>query len=332
MKDTLKTLLSAYGATGRENKVASVIESLIKDYVDETRYDALGNLIAVKHGKGGKRVMLAAHMDHIGFIVTDIDEKGFLRVHNVGGINKAVSLNRHVVFENGVDGIVAFENEGFDAGDRKMTSLFIDIGAANKAEAENRVSIGDVAVYAPDIFDLGNDMVAGPAMDNRMGCAIVVETLKALPADCPNEVVAVFTVQEEVGLRGAKAAAYDVNPDYGIALDVTLCGDTPKGPKISVSAGKGPCVKVIDSSLICSPKMVRIMEAAADRANVKYQREVLTAGGTDAAAIQLTRGGITSGVLSVACRYVHSACEAVSISDMEGGAKLLVSLLMDETL
>jgi endoglucanase len=200
--------------------------------------------------------------------------------------------------------------------------MFIDIGAASREEAEKMVSPGDVAVYAPDFFDLGADMLAGPAMDNRVGCAVLIGMLKALK-ERNNEVVAVFTTQEEVGLRGATAAAYDVNPDLGIALDVTLTGDTPNGAKVAMKVGEGPCVKIMDRSLVCSPKVVSLMEEAAERVGVKYQREVLTAGGTDAGAIQLTRGGVHAGVLSIACRYVHSACEAVSISDIEGGVRLL---------
>ena len=324
MRDILKKLLAAYGATGREENVANVIAEMIKPYVDEMRIDALGNLVAVRHGEG-KKLMFAAHMDHIGFVVTDIDENGFLRVFSVGGINKLNSINRHVVFANGVHGVISNENENVMDNIRDVTKMFIDIGAKNREEAAAKIKLGDVAVYAPDFFDLGDDMMAGPAMDNRVGCAVLVGMLMNVK-ERNNELIAVFTTQEEVGLRGARAAAYDADPDYGIALDVTLCGDTPKGPKIAVKAGEGPTVKIMDSSLICSPKMVRIMEDAAERNGIKYQREVLTAGGTDASAIQLTRGGVHAGVVSIACRYVHSACEAVSVSDVEGGVKLLTAI------
>lgn len=324
MKETLKKLLGAYGATGREENVAGVIAEMIRPYVDEMRIDALGNLIAVRRG-AGRKLMFAAHMDHIGFVVTDIDENGFLRVFNVGGINKLNSINRHVVFANGVNGVISNETENVAENLRDVTHMFIDIGAHSREEAAGKVKLGDVAVYSPDFFELGDDLMAGPAMDNRAGCCVLVGVLRALK-ERNNEVVAVFTTQEEVGLRGARAAAYDVDPDYGIALDVTLCGDTPKGPKIAVKAGEGPTVKIMDSSLICSPTVVRLMEDAAERAGVKYQREVLTAGGTDAAAIQLTRGGVPAGVLSIPCRYVHSACETISISDIENGVKLLAEL------
>lgn len=240
---------------------------MVAPYVDEMKVDALGNLITIKHGKGGKRVMLAAHMDHIGFVVTDIDDKGFLRVHNVGGIRRAWSLNRHVVFENGMHGVISSEERDVSPTDTTMLKLFIDIGAANREQAMEKVQIGDVAVYAPDVVDMG-DYIASPAQDNRAGCAIVVETLKKLPKEMDNEVVAVFTTQEEVGLRGATAAAYSVNPDIGIALDVTLCGDTPKGPRIAVKAGEGIAIKVLDNSLICkSCPGAKLEEVAQKKSN-----------------------------------------------------------------
>lgn len=324
MKELLKKLLSVYGPTGREENVAAVIREIVAPYVDETRIDALGNLICTRHG-AGKKLMFAAHMDHIGFVVTDIDEKGFLRVFNVGGINWHNSLNRHVVFGNGVSGIMTIETQDYKDHIWDPNHMFIDIGASSKAEAEKLVSLGDVAVYAPDFFDLGVDMIAGPAMDNRVGCALLIGLLKAMK-EKNNEVVAVFTTQEEVGLRGATAAAYDVNPDIGIALDITITGDTPNSvPKVAMKAGEGPCVKIMDRSVVCSPKVVSLMEEAAERAGVKYQREVLTMGGTDAGGIQLTRAGVHVGVLSIACRYAHSACEAVSVADIEAGVQLLAA-------
>ena len=328
MRETLKRLLNAYGATGHEEAVREVIREMVEPWVDSIEVDALGNLICVKKG-AGRRVMLAAHMDQIGFVVSEIDEKGFLRVFNVGGIRSIVSLNRHVVFENGVHGVVSYEQEGFKPGENSMRPLFIDIGAKDRADAERKVQIGDVAVYVPDVFEMGDDLMGSPAMDNRVGCAVLIDTLRRLK-DCPNEVGAVFTVQEEVGLRGAVAAAYGIDPEMGIALDVTMSGDTPKGPRIAVSVGNGPCIKVLDNSVICSPKVVALMETAAEREGIAAQREVLTGGGTDAGAMQKTRAGVPCGVLSVACRYVHSACEVISIADAQNGAKLLAGLLNSE--
>ena len=327
MKETLFTLLNTYGGSGREDAVRETIAELARPYCDEMRTDALGNLICVRAGKeGGRRVMVAAHMDHIGFVVLDADEHGFLRVHNAGGISKRASLNRHVVFANGVHGVVSNETERFSADDNKMSDLFIDIGAKDRADALSMVALGDVAVYAPDAFEMANGMIAAPAVDDRVGCAIALEAMKEL-GECENEVAFVFTVQEELGLRGARAAAYGVDPQIGVALDVTLSGDTPKGPKIAVKAGEGPCVKVRDSSLVCSPRVVKGLEEAAQRVGVKTQREVLSAGGNDAGAMQGARAGVLAGTISIACRYVHSACETVSLADCEGAKKMLVEFL-----
>ncbi len=323
MRNTLRTLTTTYGGVGHEGTTAEVIRKMVEPYVDTIETDALGNLICTKHGTGeGKKVMLAAHMDHIGFIVTHFEETGFLRVHTVGGVRPATATNRHVVFENGVQGLISNEDKNWD---NTIGKMYIDIGAKNKEEAKKMVSLGDVAVCAPHVIDMG-DYISGPAMDNRAGCAIVVEALKLLK-NPKSEVVAVFTVQEEVGIRGARAAAYSVNPDVGIALDVTMCGDTPNGFVIDCVLGKGVAIKVMDSSLICTPSVVRALEGAAIREEIPYQLEVLTAGGTDASAMNTTRGGIPAGVLSIPCRYVHSPVETVSVSDCEAAAKLLAVVL-----
>ncbi len=334
MKNTLKTISTAYGPSGREDCVANIIRAIVAPYVDETKIDAMGNLIAVKHGKeGGKRIMLAAHMDHIGFVVTHIDEKGFARIYNAGGISKTNSTFRRVVFENGVNGIVAAEPESPAAAmmprnDRLLTDMYIDLGVSTKAEAEKLISVGDFAVYAPEFFELGGDLVAGTALDDRAGCTIVAETLKRL-GDTKNEIIAVFTVQEEVGLRGAQAAAYDVQPDIGIALDVTPAGDTPKEDRFNVKLGDGIAVKIMDKSVICHPAVVRALENAAKKSGAKYQREVLIAGGTDTAAMQRSRGGVPCGALSIPSRYIHSACEVVSMGDLESGVQVLCAFLSE---
>ena len=320
IKNTLRAVCEAFGPTGHETRVARVIEDMVKDYADEIRYDALGNLIATRRGKG-QRIMLAAHMDQIGFVVTAVDENGFLRIHPLGGIARNVTLGRRVVFENGVEGVIYFEqtSEG-GSFDVDMTRMFIDIGASTREEALARVQVGDAATYAPGVVDMGARM-ASPAMDNRAGCAVLIELLRDV--DTENELVCVFSTQEEVGLRGARAAAYDVNPDVGVALDVTPTRDTPKAVRHSVVLGAGPTVKIMDSSLICNPQVVKRMREAAERAGVSYQPEVLTAGGTDGAAMQLTRGGVPAGVISIPCRYVHTPVETVQISDVEGAVKLL---------
>ena len=326
MKNTLIELLKVYGATGREQKISKAIESMIKPYVDEIKVDAMGNLIAIKKGKGkGRTAMVAAHMDQIGFVVSDIDEKGFLRVANVGGIRRSNSINRRVVFEDGMSGILSMEAQDPDHDERNMLKLFVDIGAKDRAAAEKRVQRGDVCVYAPDVFEMGN-AVCGPALDDRAGCALLVEALKRLKGN-KGDVVAVFTTQEEVGCRGARAAAYGIMPDVAVALDVTLSGDTPKGPQFSMALGKGAAVKIIDGGLIATPSVVNEMEALCEKHKIKYQREVLTGGTTDAMVMNQTGAGIPAGAISVACRYVHSATEMVDMDDMEDAAKLLTAYL-----
>ena len=232
-----------------------------RPFCDQMHTDALGNLICVRRAAAEpkRRVMVAAHMDHIGFVVLDADKHGFLRVHNAGGVSKRASINRRVVFENGVNGVISNETESFSSDDGKMSNLFIDIGATDRENALSLVNLGDVAVYAPDAFELANGLISAPAMDDRVGCAIALKAMQALGA-CENEVAFVFSVQEELGLRGARTAAYAVDPDIGVALDVTLSGDTPKGQKIAVGVGKGPCIKVRDSSLVCSPRVVAGLE------------------------------------------------------------------------
>lgn len=327
MYELIKQLVNLYGATGREHGVADAIEAMVRGCVDTVTRDAMGNLICEKRGTAanGKRIMLSAHMDHIGFIVVAVEKEGFLRVMPVGGIGLAVSRTRHISFENGVQGVIVQEpvREGETPA---MKHMFIDVGAADEAEALSMVSIGDVAVYANDCFRLGAHRVAAPAMDDRVACALLVSVLKDLP-ETRDTVIAVFSTQEEVGCRGAKTAAFAVEPDVGIALDVTANGDTPETKLPAVKLGDGVAVKVMDRGSISNPELVQELLAAGERAGVKTQREVLPFGGTDAGAMQLSRGGVRVGTLSIPCRYVHSACETIDLRDVEAAKALLLEYL-----
>jgi len=321
MLDTLKKMLSVYGPTGHESAVAEAVKSMVENCADSVRTDALGNLIVEKKGKpNGKTIMFSAHMDHIALVVTDVEEEGFLRVTNAGGIGLPMTKGHHVVFGNGVHGVVMSQPvKGEEAG---MQHLFVDIGAENKADALIMVQLGDACVYAPDAFELGKNRIASPAMDDRCACALLVELLLSL--DQPeNTVVAVFSTQEEVGTRGASVAAYAVNPDLGVGIDVTCWGDTPEVKLPAVKLGQGAAVKFMDRSMIASPVVRDALIAAAERAGAAYQREVLPFGGTDGAAIQHARGGIPAGTLSIPCRYVHSACEVIDMRDMESALAIL---------
>lgn len=321
MRDTLKTMLAAFGPTGQEGAVAAEITKLLSGKADSMKTDAMGNLIVEKKGQpGGKTIMLSAHMDHIALIVTDIEDTGYLRVTNVGGVSLDMTKTRHVVFGNGVEGVVVCQpTKGETAG---LQHLFVDIGAEDKADAETKVHLGDVCVYAPDCFPLGEHRMASPAMDDRCACALLCELMMQVEAPL-NTIVAVFSTQEEVGLRGATTAAYQVNPDLGVGLDVTAWGDTPETTLPAVKLGAGAAIKFMDRSMVATPCVRDALIAAAQRANAPYQREVLPFGGTDGAAIQHTRGGVPAGTLSIPCRYVHSACEVIDLRDLDSALAIL---------
>ena len=326
-KTMLKNILTAFGPSGREEKVSAVLEGFVKPYADEVYNDAMGNLIALKRGTSGKKVMLAAHMDQIGFIVVAIDERGFLRIANVGGINPVGSVSREVVFENGVRGVISRDIK--DVKDVTMAKLYVDIGCSGREEAEKKVSIGDICVYVTNFVEMGEKLSSG-ALDDRIACAALVEVMKNQKSE--HDVYCVFTVQEEVGLRGAGAAAYAIEPDLGIAVDVTGTGDVPECEAMDVSLGKGPTVKVMDSSVIV-PVVVRdFMEKAAEKAGVVYQREVLRAGGTDTAAIQRSKNGVFAGCVSIPTRYIHSPVETCDMRDVDGSVKLICACLAEKEL
>jgi tetrahedral aminopeptidase len=204
-----------------------------------------------------------------------------------------------------------------------MERLFIDVGAVNREECP--VKVGDIAVFDRPFLDLGDRLVS-KAMDDRISVAVQMEVLRRLE-DTPHEIHFVFSVQEEVGLRGATTAAFGADPDLGISVDVTLTGDTPKGVKMEVGLGKGPAVKVRDGRMLSDPRVVRLMVETAERAGLPYQLEVLEGGTTDAAAIQLTRAGVPVGCVSIPCRYVHSPSEMVDYRDVENAVNLLVEIL-----
>jgi len=332
IKETLRNILAIPGTSGSEQAVGQYLSELVKPFADDVTTDALGSVIAVKHGApGGKRVMLSAHMDQIGYVVTDVDDDGFLRVAAIGGVGVYMGYGHQVVFDNGVVG-VAHLSPRKDGGKFALEDVFIDIGAAGKAEALARVQPGQTASVRLPMVELGadGDRCSAPTMDDRAACAVLVEILRAV-AESParyHTVIGVFTTQEEVGLRGATAAAYAQHPDEGIALDVTLCPDTPEADmKIAVSLGNGPAVKIMDAASISSPPVRDGLFAAAKRAGVAVQREVLPWGGTDAGAIQAQHGGIPAGTLSIPCRYVHSPVEMVSAKDMEGCVAVMLEYL-----
>lgn len=319
MQETLKKVTQAFGVSGNEDEIREVITTEIKKYVDEIKVDAMGNLIAIKKGKK-KKIMLAAHMDEIGIIATFIDGKGFIRFSNIGGVYPQNALTHRVKFQNGTIGFINVEEKLEDYKNLKLSKMYIDIGCKNKEEAQKLVKIGDAATFTGD-FVVQGDCAVSKAMDNRSGCAVLIELIKSQPKT-DNEIYYVFTTQEEVGLRGAKTAAFGIVPDCAIAIDVTLTGDTPECQNREVKLGMGPAVKVKDSSYIAHPQIRRMLEDLAAGNGIPYTLELLDRGGSDPGAIQTSGIGVPCGGISIACRYVHSTVEMVSLEDLNNCVKL----------
>jgi endoglucanase len=325
MIDTIRTLVEAYGPSGHESQIREMILDLIEDLADDISVDAMGNIIAWKHAESldAARVMISSHMDEIGVMVTHVDEEGFLRFTNIGGVYTVTLVGQRVVFADGTIGSIYVENRDNSSTVPGMDQLYIDVSDGQNKKP--RVKVGDAAGFQRLMEVRGRQLIA-KSMDDRISCAIQIEIMRQLE-NSPNEIAFVFSVQEEVGLRGAQTAAYAVDPHIGIAIDVTRTGDTPKAAPMAVSLGKGPAIKVKDGRMLASPEVIDLMEKAARRASVPYQREILTGGTTDAAAMQLVRAGVRAGCLSVPCRYVHTTSETVHLDDVENGVKLMVELL-----
>ena len=327
MKKLLQTLTETFGPSGYEDEVRKIVHSEVEALADEVRVDTLGNLIAHKRPAKATatptKIMIAAHMDEIGVIVSHVDEHGFVRFSPIGGVFRRYVLGGRVRFLNGTQGIIGVDRLDNVNELPTLDKVYIDVGATSPKDCP--VKIGDIAAFDRQYTDLGRRLVA-KSMDNRVGVLVAIETLRGLKSS-PYDLYFVFTTQEEVGIRGATTAAYGVDPDIGIALDVTPTGDTPDSLKMEMSLGRGPCIKIQDVGMIADPRLVQWMVRAAEKNNIPYQREVLLIGGTDARAIQLTRAGVPAGCLSVPVRYVHSPSEMVDYSDIQNTVKLLIAVL-----
>ena len=327
MKKLLKQLTEAFGPSGYEDNIRKLVLAEVKPLADEIKVDALGNLIARKKPskvtKDTKKVMIAAHMDEIGIMVSHVDENGFVRFTNIGGVFGKYVLGGRVRFLNGVQGVIGYDR--FDKPNETPTldKVYIDVGATSKKDCP--VKVGDVAAFDRPFVEMGNRLVA-KSMDDRVGVLVAIETLRALKSTV-HDVYFVFTTQEEVGTRGAATSAFGVDPDVGIAIDVTSSADTPNAMKMEMVLGKGPCVKIKDNGALSDPRVVQWMISAAEKNKIPYQREVLLFGGTDAHAMQMTRAGVPAGCLSIATRYVHSPSEMVDYTDVQNSVKLLAAIL-----
>lgn len=322
MMKTLTELVEAFGPTGCEKEISEVIERLAAPYVDEISRDTMGNLICHKKGSG-PRMMFSAHMDSIGLVATHIDDKGFVHVGALGGVSPKEVLYTPVRFQSGVRGLVCAP-EDVDMAKLKVSDLLVDVGAAGETEAKKLVQVGDAAVYDTATYAAAGRIIS-PYLDDRIACLVLLMAMEWLE-ETDNDLYFVFSVQEEVGCRGAKTAAWAIDPDYGIAVDVTGADDEP-GSKHTASSlcGKGAAVKVMDRSVICTPALVEKLMALGSEKDIPVQRDVLQFGGTDAGPIQATRAGVYAGGISIPCRYTHTPTEMVDQGDVKACAELVAA-------
>lgn len=325
--ELIQTLNAAHGPSGDEGGIRERLAELARPLADEISTDTMGNLIVRKLGSG-PRVMLCAHMDSIGFIVTHVEENGFLRVGRLGGISPKEAAYTPVRFAGGARGVIVPEEKA-DFGKLKLDECYVDIGAKDRETALKAVAVGDTLIYDSPCFT-NQGKVVSPYLDNRISCAILLKVLEEMEL-CPNDLYVVFTVQEEVGLRGAKPAAWAVDPDYAVVVDVTDVDDTPGSEKCgTVRLGKGPAIKIMDSSVICHPDMIQKLESQAKTLDMPTQRDIMRAGGTDAGVMHTTRIGVRTGGVSVPCRYIHTPVEMADLQDARDCAKLLCAFVQSK--
>jgi endoglucanase len=335
--DLLKRLCETPGVPSREERMRSLVAAELRPLVDEVSVDAMGSVIGLKRGSGGPKVMIAAHIDEIGFLVKFIDEDGFLRLQPVGGWDPRVMVAQRV-YVHGFAGesllgtlmpaakpihILTDEEKNKPP---KIEEFFVDLGLPAD-EVKARVEIGDMVTMARTAERIGNNIVS-KTLDDRVSVFVMIEALRIL-GNHACDIYAVATSQEEIGLRGATTAAYNIQPDIGIAVDITLANDFP-GPaehEHITRLGRGAAIKVMDSSLICHPKLVRHFRDVAEKHRIPYQLEILSRGGTDAGGIQRSRGGVPSFTLSIPTRYVHTVNEMAAVSDIQNCIDLLARYL-----
>jgi tetrahedral aminopeptidase len=330
VKDLIKKLTEAWGPSGYEHKIRALIQEEVADLADEIKVDPLGNLIC-RVGQGGAKVMIAAHMDEIGVMATFAEPSGYLRFNNIGGLILTALRGNRVRFEDGTIGVIGVHGNG-GASRTKVTSLsdcYIDV---SDGESDALPEIGRPAGFWRETEFRGNRAV-GKTMDDRIGCVVAIEAMRQLKAlraegkELPNEIHFVFTVQEEVGLRGARTAAHTVAPDVALSLDVTGTGDLLNGSKMAVKLGDGAAIKVHDGGLVVPPAVIKWMKDTAEANNIPYQMELLSGGTTDAAAMQLAHSGVPSGCISIPCRFIHTVSETVDLGDVKACINLLVALV-----
>lgn len=336
--ELLNKICTTPGTSGFEQRIRAVVLEELKGLTDEVEMDNMGNIYAIKKGKSDKRVMVGAHMDEIGFIVTHIDDKGFIRFHTLGGFDPKTLTAQRVIIHGKKDviGVMASKPIHVMTPDErnkiaKTSDYFIDTGLSAE-EVKELVEIGNPITREREFIEMGN-CVNGKSLDNRLAVFILIETLKKLKGkEIPFDLYGVFTVQEEVGIRGANVSSMRINPDFGFGLDTTIAFDLPGAAEheMITKLGEGTAIKIMDASTICDYRMVDYMKKTADKHNIKWQPEILTAGGTDTAGIQrMTEGGSIAGAVSIPTRHLHQVIEMANKDDIQGSIDLLTACITD---
>ncbi|MBN2251001.1 MAG: M42 family metallopeptidase [Candidatus Altiarchaeota archaeon] len=339
--DLLQELCTVDGISGFEKKVAEVMRRELNKTCESVEVDGFGNVIGRK-GRGKTKIMIAAHMDEVGLMVKNINEKGFISFVKIGGIDDRILLGMTVAVKakkGDVTGIIGSKPPHLQKKEEaekiiKHEDLFIDIGAKNREEAAAKVEVGDPVAFQPVYEKLNDDFVCAKAIDDRIGCYALLKIMEQIPKNIDATVYAVGTCQEEVGLKGARVAAYKINPDYGFVLDTTIAGDTPqvKETESSLKTGLGPAITIAEAcgrGLISHPKVREHLTDTAKKHNIPYQLDVVEGGMTDGAMIYLTREGVPTGVVSIACRYIHGPGGIFSMKDLDNAIKLLSKAIAD---
>lgn len=327
----LEKLSNASGPSGFEGEVREIIRDEIKNYVDEIKVDVMGNVIAHKKGNG-KKVLIDAHMDEVGFIVTGYNEDGTLRFESLGGINGKVILSKVVLIgKNKIPGVIGFKPIHLQSGDErkknvKASQCCIDIGLNSKEETKKLIKLGEFVVFDMKYGEFGDGLVKGKAFDDRMGCAVAIEILKE-NYNC--DLYVSFNVQEEVGERGTYVSAFDIQPEIGVALEGTICADMPNIPKHlrATEIGKGPALSIMDKTSIFNDEILRSIIKIAEDKEIPYQLRRAIAGGNDAGAILMSGEGAKVATVSVPCRYIHSSVSVASLEDYKNTVRLMVKWL-----
>lgn len=330
----LKELTELSGVSGYEYEVRNYIKNKLTEIGCEYYVDKLGNVIAHNKGRKNKTIMVAAHMDEVGLIVSHIDSDGFIKFQAVGGIDQRVLNSKAVlVGENKIPGVIGSKAVHLMSDEEKgkavsIDKLYIDIGAESKAETEKLISVGDYVTFKSDYVEFGDNLIKAKALDDRAGCSIILQLLSMkLDADF----YGVFTVMEEVGLRGAETAAYQLEPDLGIVLEGTICADMPEIEDYSkiTSIGKGPALSIMDGTTVYDIDVVRSVVKIAENNNIMYQFRSSSSGGNDAGVIHKTKNGAKVVAISVPCRYIHSSVNVASKTDYENVLKLAKEVILE---